>query len=63
MYSKKVINRNKKLNEKEKLDEKDIIKDKLINESKNYYKNNINIFFNGLSLLTVNSIEIGRIVN
>lgn len=37
---------------------KEKLKIRLINESQTYYQNNLNIFSNGLSLLSVNSLEI-----
>ena len=33
------------------------LKAKLMNESQSYYENNMNIFSNGMSLLSVNSLE------
>lgn len=36
---------------------KDELKFKILNESRNYYENNLNIFSNGLSLMSVNSLE------
>jgi len=35
---------------------------RLLNESQKYYKNNLNMFSNGLSLLAVNSLEVHGMV-
>ena len=42
---------------------KEKLKIKLLNESQIYYQNNMNIFCNGLSLLTVNSLEVHGMVH
>ena len=36
---------------------------KILNESRNYYENNLNIFSNGLSLMSINSLEAHALVH
>ena len=38
-------------------EKKEKLRIRLLNESQTYYQNNLNIFCNGLSLLTVNTLE------
>ena len=38
-------------------EKKEALKFKILNESRNYYENNLNIFSNGMSLMSVNSLE------
>ena len=42
---------------------KEELKFKILNESRNYYENNLNIFSNGLSLMSVNSLEMHQIAH
>ena len=42
---------------------KEKLKIRLLNESQTYYQNNLNIFSNGLSLLSVNSLEVHGLVH
>ena len=42
---------------------KEKLKIRLLNESQTYYQNNLNIFINGLSLLSVNSLEVHGLIH
>jgi len=43
--------------------QKEALKFKILNESRNYYENNLNIFSNGMSLMSVNSLEMHQIAH
>lgn len=44
-------------------EQKDVLKYRILNESRTFYENNLNIFSNGMSLMSVSALEMNQIAH